>query len=649
MAAVCRLVAWVAALVALSVEMVGALRFDAVEAKEYPVSKVVTLLKDMQKQLEKEADADEEIYSKMACWCETNNKGKTKSIEDAEARIANLDNTIEKMSALSSTLNGEITGLKKEIATNVKSLEVATALRQKQLAEFNAEEKEMLQSISALNSAVVVLSKHHDGSAAAFLNNKVIMKAFATAKALSEKHAVLLQETITPSQKRIMASLAQGEDGKGPTFKAYTPASGQIFGILKQMKETFEGDLSSSQKEELASKAAYEDLKTAKEEEIATGQASLDQKEEQLASTDETIAQSKEDKEDTLASLGADQKFLIDLKKKCAMSDKQWEERQKERQTELEAVAKAVAILNSDDARDQFSKTFNPSFVQVSREATRQKAADVLSKAASENPKLAALATAVRLDPFPKVKKAIDNMIAALLKEKAEEIKHKDYCVDELHKNEQSTQKKTHTKVNLESKIAGLKQSITEHKAAIETVTGEISDLQTQKKRATEDRAAEKKEFEGVVADQRETMNLLNQALDVLKKVYGDGVVFAQVAQEPPAGFSTYKKSTGSTGVIMLISQVIADAKAMEAEAIHDENTAVENFKKFVQNTNDALKAKNDAKVDLTEQKAKAEKDLTEANSEHDGTMTELENLADGKGALKKSCDYTLVDRKSVV
>ncbi len=30
--------------------------------------------KDMLKQLEKEAEEDEEIYDKMACWCETNDK-----------------------------------------------------------------------------------------------------------------------------------------------------------------------------------------------------------------------------------------------------------------------------------------------------------------------------------------------------------------------------------------------------------------------------------------------------------------------------------------------------------------------------------------------------------------------------------------------
>merc|ERR1719284_1878574 len=82
----------------------SSLTFDAQAAKNRPVSKVITLLKDMLKQLEKEADEDEEIYDKMACWCETNDKEKTKSIKDAESRIKSLSTAIEEMSALSAKL-----------------------------------------------------------------------------------------------------------------------------------------------------------------------------------------------------------------------------------------------------------------------------------------------------------------------------------------------------------------------------------------------------------------------------------------------------------------------------------------------------------------------------------------------------------------
>merc|ERR1719399_2022923 len=80
-------------------------------AKDRPVTKVVNLLKDMLKQMEKEASEDEDIYNKMACWCETNDKEKTKSIADAEAHIADLTSKIEELTASSARLNTEIKNL----------------------------------------------------------------------------------------------------------------------------------------------------------------------------------------------------------------------------------------------------------------------------------------------------------------------------------------------------------------------------------------------------------------------------------------------------------------------------------------------------------------------------------------------------------
>merc|ERR1712216_951911 len=132
----------------------------------------------------------------------------------------------------------------------------------------------------------------------------------------------------------------------------------------KQMKETFESNLSASQKEEAANQKAYEDVKAAKEEEIAAGQAQIDTKTQELADTDQKLAQSKQDIEDTRNSLAADEQFLMMLKEKCQMTDQEWEERQKTRQLEMEACSKALAVLSSDDAHDLFTKTFNPSLLQ---------------------------------------------------------------------------------------------------------------------------------------------------------------------------------------------------------------------------------------------------------------------------------------------
>merc|ERR1719238_727054 len=135
----------------------------------------------MAKQLEKEGEEDEEIYDKMACWCETNDKEKTKAIADAEAHIEDLTTAIEEGSAASARLNTEIMNLEKEVAENQEALDKATALRQKQLAEFNAEEKDALQSISALKSALTALSKHHESLLQTSAKGHMAMLARATA------------------------------------------------------------------------------------------------------------------------------------------------------------------------------------------------------------------------------------------------------------------------------------------------------------------------------------------------------------------------------------------------------------------------------------------------------------------------------------
>jgi len=167
-------------------------------------------------------------------------------------------------------------------------------------------------------------------------------------------------------------------------------------------------------------------LEEAKEAEIVAGQAQLDKKTQEIADAEANLAQAKEDIEDTRSSLAADEQFLMMLKEKCSMTDQEWEQRQKTRQEEMEAVSKALAILSGDDAHDLFTRTFTPALLQkdsADKSSRRDRAAKLLSAVAARlhNPRMATLAYQVGLDAFARVKKAIDNMIAQLLKEKEDE------------------------------------------------------------------------------------------------------------------------------------------------------------------------------------------------------------------------------------
>merc|ERR550532_1858934 len=262
------------------------------------------------------------------------------------------------------------------------------------------------------------------------------------------------------------------------------------------------------------------------------------------------------------------------------MTDKEWEERQKTRQLEMEAVSKALAVLSGDDAHDLFTRTFNPALVQTEvaiSSKRREQASKLLSDVAKRlnNPRLSALAYRVKLDAFTRVKKAIDDMIAQLMKEKADEIKHKDFCVDEFNTNQLQTEKKEREKTDLIAKIEDLEMTIKALTEAIDKLKAEIAEMQVQMKRAGEDREKENKEFQSTVADQRATQKLLKAALSVLQDFYGKKAALLQQKQPagppPPPGFEEYKKNAASGGVMKMIEEIINDAKAMEAEAIRSE------------------------------------------------------------------------------
>merc|ERR1719473_1895775 len=404
---------------------------------------------------------------------------------------------------------------------------------------------------------------------------------------------------------------------------------------------------------ELANQKAYEDLKAAKEEQIAAGQTQIDTKTQELADTDEKNAQAKEDIADTRASLAADEEFLMMLKEKCQMTDKEWEERQKTRQQEMEACSKALAILSGDDAHDLFTRTFNPALVQTStamHSERRVQASKILSAVAHKlsSPRLATLAVRVRLDAFTRVKKAIDDMIAQLLVEKADEIKHKDFCVDEFNKNQLETEKKEREKQDLIAKIEDLDMTIEQLTKAIETLKAEIAEMQVQLKRAGEDREKENKEFQTTVADQRASAKLLQAALAVLQEFYGKEKAAAMLQRQepagppPPPGFEAYKKRAASGGVMSMIQQIINDTKAMEAETIRSEEDAQKAYEDFVKETNASIEAKSKDIVNKSEVCAKCEADLVEAKEEKESVMVELEQLSNYNAELHASCDFVL-------
>merc|ERR550537_266937 len=195
--------------------------------------------------------------------------------------------------------------------------------------------------------------------------------------------------------------------------------------------------------------------------------------------------------------------------------------------------------------------------------------------------------------------------------------------------------------MNLAEQIAKLKSTIVELKAT-------IADLQVQLKRAGEDREKANSEFQVTVADQRATQKLLAGALNILKGFYDKAALVQTNSKQqpsgppPPPGFKTYAKSGASGGVMAMIEQIIADAKAMEADAIKAEEDSQVAYESMVTETNASIQANEKQIVIDTENKGKAEVEKGETEIEKDAVMEELEQLASENADLHAACDYTL-------
>jgi len=625
---------------------------ETLSEKNRPVSKVVNLLKDIVLQLEKEGEEDEEVYQQMGCWCTTNDKLKTQEVANGNDRLNELTHAIEEHTANSARLNAELGYLKKEFAQNEEALGSATALRKKQLAEFNMEEKDMILSITSLKSAVVALSKNHEASA--FLQESSEVRRASTLQAASLRHqlkryAGLFPTTITPDQQRLVQSFlqAQGET-RGSSWQ---PQSGEIFGILKAMKESFETNLAQSQKEETENNNAYEDLKKAKDDEIVAGGDLIDTKIQELASTNEKNAQAKQDIKDTRNTLAANTEYLANLQGQCQNIDHEYEARTAARQLEIAATSKALQFLNSDEAHDLFSRTFN--FIQTSsslHRAQRSRVMEMLSGAAkrSRDPRLSALSVRSRADAFGAVRKNIQDMVDTLTSEKEEEIKKKDYCIETITEIDSADlDEQTRNKQDALAAIDTLKMSRDKLLLQIQDLQVEIVEAEDELKKAGLDREKANQEFKVVVADQRATQKLLAAALKILASVY-DKAALVQLKTRssqgppPPPGFKTAEKSAASGGVMGMIQSIIDDAKQMEKEAVRSEKESQEEYGNFVTDTNVAVDALNKDLTNKREDKAKTETDEVQRQNELEEALDALEENEKASKDIHYECDFLL-------
>lgn len=338
-----------------------------------PAEDVAKLLQQIKAEVETELANDTAVYKENKQWCDSSIAASEAAVQLANDRDQQLMTQVETSTQTKAQLEVQIERLKSELAKEQQSLEQSTAIRENDAEKFRDNEKELLESISSLKHALVVLdsrynktdSRNYTAEQEKLAQEKLALSGNATALvkvagevqralsslpaedaaalASSSSGAVLQDFLAKPSEFGGLSTLSLGaEVTAGPS------ASGQqIFGILQQLLVTFQEDLKAAQDRESSGNETYVNLRDTKKTQIDALSQSLILKEQQLAQGSVTNAQAKEDLASVRASREAEVKYLMSLQAQCRDIEYEFQARNRTRHEEVASLSEAIAILEA--------------------------------------------------------------------------------------------------------------------------------------------------------------------------------------------------------------------------------------------------------------------------------------------------------------
>merc|ERR1719191_905439 len=204
-----------------------------------------------------DAKAEELVYNKMACWCETTTKNKAEEVKTCQDNLASLSTDINNNKGNIATLAADIHELMTDISANEAKQYEETTKRERQNADFLQNKAELVNAMTALDKAVQMLSGV-DHLALLQGTAKLSMSQMATIRAV--KPAVVKAMDRLPTQNRIPAKhltvLARLGEQFGTTYEPFEPTVTQI---LKDLLESFRATKQTEAENEADLQKSYEE------------------------------------------------------------------------------------------------------------------------------------------------------------------------------------------------------------------------------------------------------------------------------------------------------------------------------------------------------------------------------------------------------
>jgi len=658
-----------------------------------PITRVVELLQGLSEKIEQDGKAEEKLFDKYVCWATTVIDSKKATNEAAQDRIDALEAYIADIEAGKIEFTSERTDLEKLIEKLSKDIKASEAKREKEKKDFEAAEDEMKKGVAALEEAISVLdeaTKDHKGS---LLSVKREVQTFEegehSSASLALSRAIQLGEKfLSKGDANFLTKLLGGDVPQGDfdklkkkaTFKMkYKARSGKIQKILEEMLQTFKYNLKQATVKEEEAADSFEKLNGAKKDELSSAEDALAEGGKESTAKGMAKEDAQNEVDDLKDQISKDEGFIKDTEDSLKDMKEKWKERSKLRRLELKSISEAIAILNSDDAKDTMDASFKSQGYLLLEKSTEKSSArgaiqrrakrayELLHQASStsKDTRLALLAMRVKMQQqghFDEVISAIDKMVETLKEEEEKDLENKEQCESEREENTKEAREKSLEIDDASDEITRQEQIIKETEEQIELKKEEIKKLKEEIEEATRQREDENAEYKASKVDDKAAIELIEKAMDVLKafRTENNLDLVQRGAQEPPkveAGKApppppaTFDEPYGgakgeSMGIQSILGMIKEDIEKDIAKADKEEEEAEKDYQKMKKDAEDAIEAAEKAISDYEDKKAKAEEAKAEQVKIKEKAKPELDSVMETIKEEEGGCDFITINFK---
>jgi hypothetical protein len=625
---------------------------DDSDAAASPIGKVLSMIDDLQAKIIKEGEKAHKEYAGYAEWCEEKSMRLKYEIKTSKGIEEELKATIEEESSLVQKLTTKVDDLSGKIASADKSLEEATALRKTQAADFAAEEKELLDTISALKRATKIVTQQ----GAAFVQlprMSAIIQAFETmvqASVLSTADAQRLTSLVQTSDQSSEDSDDADSEGavNAPDAAVYESHTANIIETLEGLLDKAETQLDAARQAESKALHNYNMLKTSLDDEIRVANQEMGEAKTNIAASNEKSGVATGDLDVTTKDLSSDIADLSEVHKMCMTTAQDFEAATNSRNDEIQALAEAKRALkemtgNADELEYGLGQV---SLMQLGAKTSRSSGGSdsrfavvrfLLELADHQNSRsLAQIASRVsaairsksrsHADPFAKVKGLITDMISKLESEASADASHKAYCDKETSEITTKKNEKTAELEKLTTGIDVMTSRIAVLDEEVATLLKELADIA--KSQAGYDKWYMDLEetYKVNKEDMQEGIEGVKLALKVIRDYY---------AKDDKSHDAAEGAGTGIIGLLEVVESDFTKTLAEMEESLLNQKAGYETTTKDNEITTAAKKQ--DVKY-KTQEMNSLKKALSEATSDQSGVKAELAAVLEQLDKINEMC-----------